>query len=545
MISKIPNMNILKRVFFFLFFIISAPAWAQENPKLVVGIVVDQMRYDYLYRYYDKYSEDGLKRLMNEGFNCRNNHYDYVPTFTGPGHAAVYTGTSPAINGIAGNDWYDRYNDKMVYCAEDKSVTSVGSDSDAGKMSPRNLLASTVTDQLRLASRKRSKVIGVALKDRGSILPAGHMPNAAYWFDGSNGAFISSTYYLDELPAWVNEFNARNLPEKYLSQDWELLLPLEDYVESGPDNRPYEHTLSGEEQPVFPHKLKYSDTNYGIIRSTPFGNSLTLDFALAAIEGEEMGKDEITDFLALSFSSTDYVGHAFGPYSVETQDTYLRLDRDIARLLNYIDEHIGKENVLVFLTADHGAADVPAYSAEEGIPSGIFSGDAFKELDKHLNEQLGEGKWIIRNANYQLYLNRDLLASKNIPIDRVFQITREFLLKKDGVYHVVNLHDLSSATVPAAYLNKIRNGYNPKRSGDLLVLLEPNWFQGSSKGTTHGSIYSYDTHIPLLWYGFTVPAGETSRKTHITDIAPTVAQLLHILEPNGSIGLPIGEVTGK
>lgn len=535
----------LNRLFCSFFLLISIPAWAQERPKLVVGIVVDQMRYDYLYRYYDKYSENGIKRLMAEGFNCRNNHYDYVPTFTGPGHASIYTGTSPAIHGIAGNDWYDRYSDNMLYCAEDQSVVSVGSESNAGKMSPRNMLASTVTDQLRLASNKRSKVIGVALKDRGSILPAGHMPTAAYWFDGSNGAFISSTYYMDELPAWVKAFNEQKLPEKYLSQTWETLLPIADYVESGPDNRPYENTFSGEDEPVFPHKLKYSDSDYGMIRSTPFGNTLSLDFALAAIEGENLGEGEFTDFLALSFSSTDYVGHGFGPYSVEVQDTYLRLDLEIARLLDYIDENIGKENVLIFLTADHGAADVPAYSKEEGIPAGIFSGKVYDELAEHLRDQLGDGEWILRNANYQIYLNRELMTSKDISLEKIFNLTRDYLLTKEGVYNVVNLHDLSTSTVPTQLSERIRNGYNPKRSGDLLVILEPNWFQGSSKGTTHGSIHSYDTHIPLLWYGFTVPAGETSRQTHITDIAPTVAQLLSILEPNGAIGYPIGEVTGQ
>ncbi|QEC53341.1 type I phosphodiesterase/nucleotide pyrophosphatase [Anseongella ginsenosidimutans] len=539
-------MNIQQRLLCFLFLILSIPAWAQERPKLVVGIVVDQMRYDYLYRYYDKYSENGLKKLMTEGFNCRNNHYNYIPTYTGPGHASIYTGTSPAINGIAGNDWYDRYKDDMMYCAEDKTVSSVGSDSDAGQMSPRNLLASTITDQLRLASNKRSKVVGVSLKDRGSILPAGHMPTAAYWFDSSNGAFISSTYYMNELPGWVKKFNSRDLAKKYLSQKWKTLLPIDEYIESTADDKPYENTLSGEEKPVFPHKLKYSDTDYGIIRSTPFGNSISKDFAIAAIEGEDMGEDEITDFLALSFSSTDYVGHGFGPYSVEAQDTYLRLDRDIAELLEYLDKRIGKENVLVFLTADHGAADVPAFSQEEGIPAGVLnSKETFDALKNYLKEKLGDEDWVLHIANYQIYLDRELLAEKEISINEVFRLTRDFLLSKEGIYNVVNLQDLSTANVPSNYLDLIRNGYNPKRSGDLLVLLEPNWFQGSRKGTTHGSMFAYDTHIPLLWYGFNVPAGETTRKTHITDIAPTIAQLLYILEPNGTIGEPIGEVTGR
>ncbi|HYH56913.1 MAG TPA: alkaline phosphatase family protein, partial [Anseongella sp.] len=338
-------------------------------------------------------------------------------------------------------------------CAEDTSVRPVGSSSEAGLMSPRNLLASTITDQLRLATNKQAKVIGVSLKDRGSILPAGHMPNAAYWFDSSNGAFISSTYYLKELPAWVRKFNARRLPEKYMSKPWKTLLPIGEYTESTSDENAFENNLPGEEKPVFPHKMNYSSSDYGVIRSTPFGNSLSLDFAIAAIEGEELGKDKVTDFLALSFSATDYVGHAFGPYSIEAEDTYLRLDRDLAVLLDYLEKNIGRENVLVFLTADHGAADVPAFSKEQGIPAGTFDGKAvFRELSNYLSEELGEGKWILHTLNYQIYLNQELLDEKDITTETVFRLSRGFLLKQQGIYNVVNLHDLSAAAVPPRYL---------------------------------------------------------------------------------------------
>ncbi|MDX5348867.1 MAG: alkaline phosphatase family protein, partial [Hymenobacteraceae bacterium] len=277
-----------------------------ERPKLVVGIVVDQMRYDFLYRYWDKYSDGGFKRLMREGFNFKNTHYNYAPTYTGPGHASIYTGTYPAIHGIVGNDWFVRGTDRNIYCTEDRGVTCIGADTDAGKMSPANLLTTTVTDELRLATNQGAKVIGVCLKDRGSILPAGHAANAAYWYDGSTGNWISSSFYMKELPKWVEQFNKKKLPAQYLNQDWETLLPLKQYTESTPDENTYEGAFKGQKKAVFPYKLKELRGNsYDLLRSTPFGNTFTKEFAIAAIEEEKMGKGNFTDFLTLSFSSTD------------------------------------------------------------------------------------------------------------------------------------------------------------------------------------------------------------------------------------------------
>jgi predicted AlkP superfamily pyrophosphatase or phosphodiesterase len=509
------------------------------QPKLVVGIVVDQMRYDFLYRYYNKYSEGGFKRLMNQGFNCRNNHYDYAPTVTAAGHAAVFTGSVPAIDGIIGNEWYDRSIGRTMYCVEDTTVNMAGGTSKAGKMSPKNLLVSTITDQLKLATNQQAKVIGIAQKDRGAILPAGHSANAAYWFDSKDGSWITSTFYMKETPTWVQEFNNLKLPQKYIAEGWKTLLPIDQYIESTSDNQPFENKLTGEDKPVFPHEIigKSGTSPLEVFRVTPFGNSVTKDFALATLQNEKMGKSTTTDFLTVSFSSTDYVGHSFGPNSIETEDTYLRLDRDIEEILNYLDTNVGKDNVLVFLTADHGIADIPAYQQSLKMPAGVFEKTAaVEQIKANLKTAFGEGDYILSEDNYQLYLNHSTLDSKKITVNQVYEVVRKTLLKRDDVADVVNLHDLGNSSLPDYQLGFVKNGYNPRRSGDIMLILNPQWFIGYKTGTTHGVSYRYDTHVPLLFYGWKVNVGESTQRTNISDISPTVADFLNILEPNGSVG---------
>ena len=510
-----------------------------NQPKLVVGLVVDQMRYDFLYRYYDKYSTGGFKRLMNEGFNCRNNHYDYAPTVTAAGHAAIFTGSVPAINGIIGNEWFNQKTGKTVYCVEDTSVRTVGSDSKAGLMSPKNLLVSTITDQLRIANNFQSKTIGIALKDRGSILPAGHTGNAAYWFDSKNGAWITSTFYMNDLPQWVKDFNAAKIPQKYIVEGWKTLLPLEQYTESTADNVSYESKLSGEKNPTFPHELAaQAGVNLlEVIRTTPFGNSITKDLALAAIKNENLGKSPKTDFLTVSFSSTDYIGHAFGPNSIESEDTYLRLDKDIAEILTSLDNTLGKDNYLVFLSADHGVADIPGFWQANHLPAGLFDrSGAMAQVKEALKTVFGEGEFIRAEDNNQLYLNAVVLQDKKVSYAQVHAVVRETLLKREDVADVVDLHNLGNSTLPNYQLDYVKNGLNPRRSGDIMIVMNPSWFSGYKTGTTHGSLYRYDTHVPLLFYGWKVKNGETSMRTNISDIAPTLADFLNILEPNGSVG---------
>jgi len=511
------------------------------RPKLVIGIVVDQMSYDFLVRYERKYGNGGFKRLVREGFLCKNAHYNYVPTYTAPGHACVYTGSVPAVHGIAGNEWFDQRRGKVVYCTEDSTARTVGSESLAGLMSPRNLLTTTITDQLKLSNNGQSKVIGVALKDRGAILPAGHLGNAAYWFDSFSGHWITSDYYMKDLPGWVQQFNNRKLAAQYLSQPWTPLLNAAQYSESTTDDQPYEGRFRGETTSKFPHDLpKLKTADFDLIRNTPFGNTLTKDFALAAIKGENLGKGPVTDFLAVSFSSTDYVGHQYGPYAMETQDTYLRLDRDIADLLTFLDAYLGKENILVFLSADHGVSPVADQMVQDKVPAGIFDNrKAMADLKKKLNADLGEGDWIRGYENQQLYLNHRLLREKDKSVDDIHEAITPVLLQLEGVADVVNLHEISESSLPDHFISMIKNGMHRKRSGDIYVVLEPNWMEGRRQGTTHGSMYAYDTHVPIIFYGGLVRSGNTTEQVHVTDITPTVAQLLNLIEPNGSIGKPI------
>ena len=519
--------------------IAETPAGEQpSHPKLVVGIVVDQMRYDYLYRFYDRYGEDGLKRLMDEGFNCRNNHYHYATTVTGPGHAHIYNGSVPAISGIIGNSWHDRNTGEDMYVAADSTVSLIGEGSKgAGEMSPKNMLVTSITDQLRLANEFQSKVVGVAIKDRGAILPVGHTGDA-YWYDSRNGNWITSSFYKKELPTWVKSFNDLKLPASYIKEMWTPLYDINSYVESEDDDQPYEASISGESGAVFPHKV-----TMGSIAQTPYGNYLTRDFAIAAIEGENLGKGKATDFLAVSFSTPDYAGHAFGPHSKEIEDIYLRFDKDIELLLDYLDTNIGEGEYTVFLTADHGVADIPSFTRKNKIAGGLLTGSEISEpIRKAIEGKYGEGKWVESFDNYQLYLNHELMKEKNVSVEDIFKVIRPALIRQEGIYEVVDLTNLSKTSIPEFYKEKVTNMYNPKRSGDLMVLVEPSWLVGYTKGTTHGSMWSYDTHVPLLWYGWGIKKGETVKNTYISDIAPTLAILLKILEPNGSVGKPIEDL---
>jgi predicted AlkP superfamily pyrophosphatase or phosphodiesterase len=519
------------------------------RPKLVVGIVVDQMRYDYLYRYYNKYKEGGLKRLMNEGFNCRNNHYPYALTVTAAGHSAVYTGSLPAINGIIGNEWYDKATTSKVYCTEDKSVATVGSNNvTVGKMSPRNLLTSTVTDQLRIATNFRSKTIGVAIKDRGSILPAGHSATGAYWFDSRTGNFVTSTYYMQDLPQWVKDYNEKKMPAEYSRRGWSTLLPIAQYTQSSPDDVSWEGAFTGEAKPVFPHELiGTSGDAFGVVTTSPWGNTITKDMAIAAIKGENLGKGTDTDFLAVSFSSPDRIGHAFGPNSVEQEDNYLKLDMEFAEMFNFLDSWTGKGNYTVFLTADHGAMDVPAFWQEHKLPAGLMGPTVLtRTIVKSLNDAFGEGEYIQGFENYQLYLNDALLKEKKLAVKDIYQVLKSALLPVQGIADVLNLTDIGSAPLNTYQLELYKNNINAKRSGDIQIMVQPGWFASSyGTGTDHGTPYNYDTHVPFLLYGWGINKGETLKRTSIADIAPTISALLRILPPSGNVGNPVEEALKK
>lgn len=540
--------NLLALVFIFN---ISTTIFAQtiesKRPRLVVGIVVDQMRYDYLTRFYSKYGDDGFKRIMQNGFSAENAHFNYIPTYTAPGHASIYTGTTPANHGIIANDWYDKFAKKSIYCVDDDTYATIGT-AQGGQKSPKRMLTTTITDELKLAQNRQGKVIALSIKDRSAILPGGHTADAAYWFQGKKeGKFITSSYYMDDLPKWVQEFNASKQAKQYLNTTWSTLYDINSYIESRKDDNEFESLFKGKELPTFPYKLsklKKKNGNYDLLKATPFGNSIVKDFAEAAVIGENLGKGTATDFLAISFSSTDYVGHQFGPDSKEIEDTYIRLDKNIASLLVFLDEKVGKGNYTLFLTADHAAVHVPSYLKSLKIPAGYFDSEKFKAFAEVITQEEFNvsSKDLIENfSNYQVFLNRATLKNNKLDKKNVSEVLANRFLEFKNVYKTVTAHTLQTTNFDKSILNRLQNGYNQKFSGDVLLIPNPSTISGWKTGTTHGSGYNYDSHVPLLFYGKGIKKGVLKRKVQITDIAPTLSNLLKISFPNGVTGTVLHE----
>ncbi len=515
------------------------------KPKLVVGFVVDQMRWDFLYRYANRYGNDGFNRLLREGFSCENAMIPYAPTVTACGHTCIYTGSVPAVHGITGNYWWDQQLNRDVYCSEDKSVKTVGSGTKAGEMSPRNMLTTTIGDELRLATNFRSKVIGVAIKDRGAILPAGHSANAAYWYDGDNGNWITSTYYMNDLPAWVNGFNARKLPDSLMSLNWNTLYPAATYLQSSGDNKPYEGKYTGETASSFPHDFSaLGNKKYGVIRATPHGNTLTLEFAKAIVDNERLGRGAVTDFLTVSCSSTDYVGHQFGPNSIENEDDYLRLDAELGKFLKHLDAKVGKGNYLFFLTADHGVAHTPGFMTENKLPGKPFDDMAMmNQLNNKLKDKFGAAKILVSTHNYQLSVNHVLLDSLGIKRNDVVEYLLPLLKKMPGIANAFDVQELMETTLPEVQRRMFSNGYYHQRCGEIQFVLLPGWIDGMTIGTTHGLWNPYDAHIPMVWFGWGIKAGgKLNREVYMTDFAPTIAALLQIQMPSGNVGQVVTEI---
>jgi len=542
----IKKLFILFITVFFSNFLIAQHTNNIQKPRLVVGLVVDQMRWDYLYRYYDRYGEGGFKRLLNDGFSCENTFINYLPSYTAVGHTVIFTGSIPAIDGIVGNDWIDQETGKSWYCTEDTAVQTVGASGSAGRMSPNNLLVSTITDELRLATNFRSRVIGVSLKDRAAILPVGHTANGAFWFDDASGHFITSTYYMKDLPDWIKKFNANDNPAKLLDKGWNTLFPINTYKQSTLDNVTWEGKFKGEEAPVFPHDIKniYKDDRSSI-RSTPFGNTLTLDFAKAAVTGYNLGHGEATDFLTVNCASTDYVGHKYGPNSIEVEDTYLRLDKDFAAFFKFLDQKVGKENYVLFLTADHGAAHSIGFMQEHKIPADfLVTKTLTSSLNEFLNKEFGVGNLISSSVNYHFGFDLKKISEHKMDYEAVKKASVSFLQKQPGIQFAVDIDHIGEAPIPEPIKTKIINGYNTKRCGPVMIIPNAGWFGGypGETGTTHGNWNPYDTHIPLVFMGRGIKHGSTNRHIRMSDISPTLAALLHIEMPNGNVGEVIGEV---
>ncbi len=470
-----------------------------ERPKLLVGIVVDQMRWDYLSRYYEQFGQGGFRRLTDQGYSFDNCLINYLPTITAIGHTSIYTGTTPAFHGICGNSF--RIDGRKVYCTDDKNVKPVGSDNEkSGCMSPVNLLATTIGDQLRMHTDFRSKVIGISYKDRASILPAGRSANAAYWLDTKNRQFITSTYYMEELPKWVKDYN------KQLAKN-------EEFKKVGKDVGLY-----------------------------PLTGHITTDMAIAALKGEQLGKGDVTDMLCVSYSQTDVIGHKWSPRSQQTDEAYLELDKDLERLLNALDEQVGRGNYLCFLTADHGGAHNFQWMIDHKLSGGKWNADEVKTgLETYfLNKLHNKMPLVLGVHDYRFYLDHEMIAKEGLDLRHVKEVAVEYLRQCPNIHFVVDFEQAATAAVPDFLRERIIRGYNMHRSGDIIVCLEPGYYDfgrwSSPVGTTHGEWNPYDAHIPLLFYGWKIPHGAEPSEVHIVDIAPTVCSLLHIQQPNACSG---------
>lgn len=517
-----------------------------DKPKLVVSIVVDQMRFDNLEKYKEGYSNNGFNRLIREGFNLKNNHFNYVPTVTGPGHSSISTGSTPKTHGIVGNNWFDKKTQKDVYCTKDLNYENLGGNAYSAKMSPNNLLVNTLGDLNRIENDMNSKTISIAIKDRGSILMGGRKANAAYWFYGKDkGEWVSSKYYMEELPEWVDNFNNSGIVSTYI-REWNTLYNINSYKESRSDDNNFEKSFKGDPSVTFPYdinKLKHLNDGYDMLKETPFGNNLTTDFAIEAISNEKLGKDQFTDVLTISYSSTDYIGHNFGVDAKETQDAYLRLDLEIERLLYFLDSYVGENEYTLFLTADHGASKIPAYLNSIGIKSqNIEEGTVKNILKDVLFKSYSSNQLISKVMNSQIYLNNEIINSLNLSFNSIEKTIINTLNQLEYIDKSYTSEDIINGNFDSGYDLLIQNGYNVLRSGDIIFKLKENVISYGNKGTTHGSGYTYDTHVPLIFFGKKIVQGESNVKTKITDIAPTIAKLLGLKQMSDSTGEVLGFV---
>jgi len=521
-----------------------------DKPKLVIGIVVEELKYDQLEKFRDRLGENGIKRLINEGTYFKNASYEYMLTQSAPGHATIATGAEPSYHGITSDEWYVPLKNELINCTHDVNVNSVGGSFESGMHSPVNLLVSTFSDELEMSSNRKAKVFGVGIRESSAIFSAGHAANAAYWFDNTTGTWMSSTYYINSLPTWVIDFNAMKFSDTYLNGTWNLFRPAKDYVDCLPDSNGFEAGFNGIN--YFPYDLKKlrsknefnSKNDYSLLRETPFGNSLTTDFAIRLIKNERLGKDDVTDYLSICYSATDYIGHRFGPSSVEMGDAILRLDDDIKNLLTFLNDSIGKKNVLIYFTAAHGISEIPTVLEKNRIPSGYFQqNQALQLLRSYLNAVYGEGDWVKGYSERQIFLNRTLIEDARLSLDDVQKKVARFLVQFTGVeaaypYSAFEANDFGNGN-----LKRIINNFSPQRSGDVIVTLNPGWVEkGTDYVTNHNSPWEYDSHVPLIWYGWTVNKSTVTRQVNMTDIAATLSTLCKVPYPNACTGEPMFEL---
>jgi predicted AlkP superfamily pyrophosphatase or phosphodiesterase len=521
-----------------------------EKPTLVIGIFVEQLRYDQLDRIWNILPEGGLKRMVGEGTFFRNASLDYLSTQAAPAWATISTGAAPSAHGITSDTWFHSFNDQMIYCVQDPDASPVGGSFETGLFSPANLLSSTFSDELEMATGGMSKTFGIGIKEMGAILTAGHAADGAFWYDDRTGTWMSSTYYIDSLPSWVMDLNAMMLPLQYLNHPWEPLTDLSHCPGCQPDTSEFEKGFEG--QTWFPYDLKDLSTdgkllnktrNCGLLRETPFADDFTTEMARRLIENERLGQDDVTDYLAITYSATDYIGHRFGPTSVEITDALVRLDRNINQLLGMIDRSLGKKNVLVYLVSAHGVSEIPAVLAQSRIPSGYFRvNQSLQLLRSYLNAVYGQGDWVRGFFDNQVYLNRTLIEDAKIDLEDVQKKVARFMVQFSGIAAAVPSSAFETNEFSEGLLLRMSNNFSQQRSGDVMIALNPGWVEKNDNVTGHNSPYEYDSHVPLIWYGWTASRAAITRSVTTRDIAVTLSTLCGIPLPNAASGEPLHEL---
>jgi len=532
------------------------PAGAQsayippDKPRLVIGIIVEQLRYDQLERLWNDFPDNGLKRMVSEGTYYRNASVDYLSTQAAPGFATISTGASPSAHGITSDTWFHPFNDQMIFCVQDPEVSPVGGSFETGLFSPANLLSSTFADELQMASCGRAKVYGIGIREMGAIITAGHAADGAFWYDDRTGTWMTSTYYATRLPEWLMDLNAMLMPGQYLNNPWETLIDPSLYPGCQIDSSSLEIGFDG--QTWFPYDLKKLSTrgkllnttrDYSVLRETPFADDFTTDLALRLIDNEQLGQDEVTDYLAITYSATDYIGHRFGPSSVESTDAILRLDRNIARLLEKIDKSLGKKNVLVYFVSAHGVSEIPAVLEQSRIPSGYFRlNQSLQLLRSYLNAVYGQGDWVRGFFDNQIFLNRALIEDADISLEEIQKKVARFMVQFSGVAAAVPTTAFEMSDFAGGLLLKMNNNFSQQRSGDVMIALNPGWIEKTDNVTGHNSPYEYDSHVPLIWFGWTASRSSITRSINTRDIAVTLSVLCRIPLPNASSGDPLHEL---
>lgn len=546
----------MKKLFFFIFLFIGINIYSQDfpeksinipsqNPKLVVGIVIEQMRQDYLDKFWNFFSDKGFKKLAINGSYCKNANLNFSLTQTAPGYATIVTGAEPSVHGIVSDFWYNYLTSKKEIAIVDKSQKNIGESSSPISFSPINLLSTTFSDEAKIFNSNKSKIISMSLDATGAVLSGGFAANAAFWFDEISGKWISSSYYCKNLPKWVIEQNNKKMPDEYLQRFWLPMLASEKLKSYDYDSLVYKMGFDGVYK-SFPYnysEIRKFIPKYELLKMIPEGNNHLTDLAVAAIYEENLGKNEITDFLFINYSVTENIGKLFGPQSAEILDVFIRLDQNIAHLIEVLEDVVGKNNILIYLTSNHGIAEIPQYSIDNKLPSGIYRQHYIIALLKsYLKSIYGEGDWILDYNNNQIYLNKILIEDSRISLQEFQEKIISFVINSNGIMNAISSHQFQNIIFNTGMPQKMQNSYNQKRSGDIMIALKPGWLEDIAFSTDHNSGYSYDTHVPLIFYGWKIKKQVILNKINITDIAPTISNILNTPPPPLTTGKILNEL---